>query len=383
MTKYNFDLEINRKNTNSLKWDNPLYLGLDILPMPVADMDFTIANELKNILKNIDEHGVLGYSIVPKSLKLAYQKKINQSYHWDTLIEWQVWIPGIVPGLTLACSSFTTAEQSILTPIPVYHPFYLVAEWINRPLLTFKLVEKAGRWIYDFTDFENQLKKKPGIFLFCNPHNPGGTVFSVEELEKISFLCQKYYCMILSDEIHADLQIQLKRKHVCIGQYLPNNFPSISFFATSKTYNTAGLGGAVAIIPDPLIREKFSKHIQGVFPMLSRHSVEIIQTSLTMPNIWLKTLLVYLRKNHELLLLCINQMKGLKMLRLEATYLAWVEYDPKLLGDFQNKLFKNGLHVSRGDQFLGENFIRINFACPQKILKKAIKIIKYTVDENC
>ncbi len=142
MSKYNFDQEIDRKNTNSYKWDNPLYEDRDILPMPVADMDFRIAEELTKTISHINDHGVLGYSLVPETLKRAYQTKIKDSYDWDTQIEWQVWIPGIVPGLTLDCSTFVSSEQSILTPIPVYHPFHLVSKWVDRDLLTFNMVEK-------------------------------------------------------------------------------------------------------------------------------------------------------------------------------------------------------------------------------------------------
>jgi len=163
---------------------------------------------------------------------------------------------------------------------------------------------------------------------------------------------------------------------------LPTDFPAISFFATSKSYNTAGLGGAVAIIPNKYIRDKFTKHTQGVFSMLSRHSIEIMQTSLTMNNGWMENLLIYLRNNHELLASFIGQVNGLKMLRLEATYLAWIQYDSDILGDFQQRLFTNGLHVLRGEQFLGKNFIRMNIACTQKTLEKALLIIQKTCNET-
>ena len=259
---------------------------------------------------------------------------------------------------------------------------------IAKKIFKFKSIEEtksvALSYLLSFEPFcyfENQLKKNPGVFLFCNPHNPGGTVFTEEEIERIVFLCTKYDCMILSDEIHADLQLQTSQKHVCISKYISNELPAITFFATSKTYNTAGMGGAVAIIPNAKIREKYNKHIQGVLPMLSRHSIEIIQTSLTMNNEWLENLLIYLRINHQLLLSFIKQIKSLKMLPLEATYLAWIQYDEEILGDFQQRLFTNGLHVLRGDQFLGKNFIRVNIACTKNSLEKALLIIKKTIDE--
>jgi cystathionine beta-lyase len=180
--------------------------------------------------------------------------------------------------------------------------------------------------------------------------------------------------MIISDEIHADLIIDSKVKHQTIQS-------EISFFATSKAYNTAGLGGAVAIIPDPAIRLEFQKKTFGYFPMLSRHSIEVMLATYRMPSTWMDNLLPYLRDNHAYLLTRMNQLPGIKMLPLEATYLAWIEFDATMHGDFQKRLFEAGLHVLRGDQFLGGNFIRLNFACPRVSLDKAIEIIEKVVHE--
>jgi cystathionine beta-lyase len=373
---YLFDQIIDRSHTNSYKWDNVSYVGKDMLPMPVADMDFPVANEIKACIDRISEHQILGYSVVPESLKIVAQQKINNSYGWDTPLDWQVWIPGIVPGITAACAQF--ADGGILTAVPVYHPFHLVANWVNKRLFTFPMVEENERWTFDFFAFEEALKKGPKVFLFCNPHNPGGTVFNEEEIQRIIALCSQYNCMIISDEIHADLRIQAKSEHICIGKYLESR-PSISFFASSKTYNTAGLGGAVAIIPDPEIRKQFVSATLGFFPMLTRHSIEVMETSWTMPSTWLDLLLPYLKANHDVLLTFIRQQKGLRMLPLEATYLAWIEFDEAMYGNFQQRLFENGLHVLRGDQFLGSNFIRLNFACPRPLLEKALGIIQQTI----
>lgn len=381
MKKYNFDQVIDRKNTHSFKWDNTTYPE-QMIPMPVADMDFQVADEILEVLDSITQHGVLGYSIVPEILKIEAQKKLKSDYQWETELEWQVWIPGIVPGITAACAAFCEENQGILTAVPVYHPFHLVSGWVNKPLLTFPMVEQDGRWSYDFEAFENELKKNPGVFLFCNPHNPGGTVFNQAEIDRIVELCQQYHCTIISDEIHADLRIHPQSDHICIGKSLSNSTPAISFFATSKAFNTAGLGGAVAIIPDTTTRNAFVKQTFGFFPMLSRHSIDVMITTLQHGQNWLNQLLPYLTQNHDVLCNRVNSMKGLKMLPLEATYLAWIEYDEELLGDFQAKLFQKGLHVLRGEQFKGKNFIRLNFACPQSILENAIQIIQQTVDEN-
>jgi cystathionine beta-lyase len=375
MKKYNFDQVIDRRNTHSFKWDNVTYPATGMLPMPVADMDFVVSDEIKETLDRITTQGVLGYAIVPDSLKKVMQSKISRDYGWETQLDWQVWIPGIVPGITAACSAFSGPEDGILTAVPVYHPFHLVAGWVERPLFTFPMIQEGNRWTYDFDAFEAALKKGPKVFLFCNPHNPGGTVFNSTEIERIRQLCAKYACLIVSDDIHADLQISSHTKHQCIAG-------EINFFATSKAYNTAGLDGAVAVIPDKNIREGFIKKTLGVFPMLTRHSIEVMHTSLTMSSAWMDSLLPYLRSNHDLLFKEVNALPGLSMLPLEATYLAWIGYDSKLLGDLQKRLFDAGLHVLRGDQFKGGDFVRLNFACPRIQVEKAIAILKHVVYAN-
>lgn len=382
MTHYNFDQLIDRKNTNSYKWDNISYSNSNMLPMPVADMDFPVADEIIETLHQITNHQILGYAIVPESLKLAAQNKLFDDFGWHTPLAWQVWIPGIVPGITAACQIFSNESNGILTPIPVYHPFHLVANWTQRRLLTFEMKMENDRWTYDFESLETSLKLGPALLLFCNPHNPGGTVFNKQEINRIIELCHQYQCMIISDEIHADLRIHPQSEHVCIGQFISNEIPSISFFATSKTYNTAGIGGAFAIIPNEKTRNKFIAETLGIFPMLTRHSIEVMQTSLTMKSTWLAEMSDYLRSNHDLLFDFVENSKGLSMVKLEATYLAWIHFDPKFLGDFQKQLYDNGLHVLRGEQFKGPDFIRLNFACPRIQLLKAIQIMQKTLNEN-
>jgi cystathionine beta-lyase len=372
MKKYDFNQVIDRKNTFSFKWDNVTYGDREVFPMPVADMDFPVADEILAKLDEITAHKILGYSIVPESLQIATQKKIASDYGWETKLEWQVWIPGIVPGITAACAAFSSPLDGILTATPVYHPFHLVAGWVGHPLHTFPMIEASGRWTFDFQAFEVALKKGPKVFLFCNPHNPGGTVFTADEIHRIKSLCLQYDCKIISDEIHADLKMNPALTHICIQS-------EISFFATSKTYNTAGLGGAVAIIPDAATRLAFQKKTFGFFPMLSRHSIEVMLTTLTMNSDWLDALLPYLRANHDLLVDRMNALPGVKMLSLEATYLAWIGFDAKMHGDLQKRLLDAGLHVLRGDQFLGGDFVRLNFACPQVNLIKAIEIIENVV----
>ncbi|MHA8109287.1 MalY/PatB family protein [Aquirufa sp. A-Brett2-W8] len=372
---YDFDQVTDRKNTHSFKWDNVTYPpNLDVLPMPVADMDFVVADEILAAIDKITSHGILGYSIVPDSLKLLAQKKIERDYSWSTSIDSQVWIPGIVPGITAACAALTNENEGIITAVPVYHPFHLVAGWVNCPLITFEMIKEGDRWTFDFADFERGLQKGPKVFLLCNPHNPGGTVFNETEIFRIVDLCAKYNVTIVSDEIHADLRLHAQSKHISIGRFEKQSI--ISFFATSKAFNTAGLGGAVAVILDAALRDKFTKASAGFFSMLSRHSIEVMLATYAYGEEWLAQLLPYLKTNHDLLLEYVRATPGLTMQPLEATYLAWIEYDEVLLGDFQKKCWDAGLHVLRGEQFKGRNFIRLNFACPKSLMEEAIKRMK-------
>lgn len=382
MKKYNFDEVINRKGTSSFKWDNAIYpAGKDMLPMPVADMDFRVADEILDALNAVNTHGVLGYSLPDEELKSLMQDKLKKDYHWDTELDWQVWIPGIVPGITAACAAFATAERGILTAIPVYHPFHLVAGWVNKPLKTFQMIEKEGRWTFDFVEFEEKLKEGADVFLFCNPHNPGGTVFNQAEIDQIVALCQQYDCKIISDEIHADIRLRPQSEHICIGKYISSNNDSISFFSTTKAFNTAGLGIAVAIIPDPKVRNEFLKHTFGYLPMLSRHAIEMKKACLKFGSNWLGQLLEHVEINHQLLNEFVEKSSLLKMVSLEGTYLAWVEFDPSL-GDFQQKLFDKGLHVLKGEQFMGKHFVRMNLATTKANVLKALQIIQQTLDES-
>jgi len=382
MKKYNFDEIIDRKGTSSYKWDNELYpKGVDMLPMPVADMDFRVADEILEALNKVNSHGVLGYSLPDSELKLLMQSKLLKDFQWQTEIDWQVWIPGIVPGITAACAAFATSEKGILTAIPVYHPFHLVANWVGKPLKTFEMVQNKGRWTFDFAEFENKLIEGADVFLFCNPHNPGGTVFNKEEIDKIVELCKRYDCKIISDEIHADIRLHPQSDHICIGNKISGINDSISFFSTTKAFNTAGLGIAVAIIPDATIRNAFLKHTFGYLPMLSKHAIEMTKACLRDGQSWLSQMLQYVRENHDLLKEFIQDNPKLRMLDLEGTYLAWIEFDTTL-GDFQKKLFENGLHVLKGEQFMGKNFLRLNLATPKKHVEKAIQIIQQTLHEN-
>ena len=373
---YNFDEVINRKNTDSFKWDffqDPE----ETIPMPVADMDFRSAEPILQALREVTEHGVFGYSIVPEELKDILQKRLERLYGWKTEKEWQVWIPGLVPAITATCRAIGEIGDAVITSIPVYHPFHLAPGYVGKKLQTFPLIEVDNRWTFDFEALEKAITEDTKLFMLCNPYNPAGTVFTQEELEKLAEICQRHNLIICSDEIHCDLILDKNKKHIPIASLsqVTENM-TITLLAPSKTFNIAGLGCSVAIIPNPELRQKFNAAKDGFFPPLPRHSMVAAMAAYRDCEDWRLQLIDYLRANHDYMFQALNGYKGLKLFPLEATYLAWIDARETGIEDIQERILKAGVRLMDGKTFMGKGFLRLNFACPKSVLEEAVKRIK-------
>ncbi|MES2520096.1 MAG: PatB family C-S lyase [Bacteroidota bacterium] len=377
--KYNFDEIIDRKNTDSFKWDffnDPQ----NTIPMPVADMDFRSPEPILQSLRAVTEHGVFGYSIVPEELKNILQERLERLYGWKTEKEWQVWIPGLVPAITATCRAIGELGEAVITSIPVYHPFHLAPGYVGKQLQTFPMIEVSNRWTFDFEALEKAITPETKLFMLCNPYNPAGTVFTKEELLKLVEICQKHQIVICSDEIHCDLILDATKPHIPIaslGTEAENN--TITLLAPSKTFNIAGLGCSVAIIPNPELRQKFESAKNGFFPPLTRHSTEAAMSAYRDCEDWRVELVNYLKINHDYLYQELNGYKGLKMLPLEATYLAWIDARGTHIQNLQVKILEAGVRLMDGKIFMGEGFLRLNLACPKSLLEEAVKRIKSAI----
>ena len=373
---YNFDEVINRKNTDSFKWDffqDPE----ETIPMPVADMDFRSAEPILQALREVTEHGVFGYSIVPEELKDILQKRLERLYGWKTEKEWQVWIPGLVPAITATCRAIGEIGDAVITSIPVYHPFHLAPGYVGKKLQTFPLIEVDNRWTFDFEALEKAITEDTKLFMLCNPYNPAGTVFTQEELEKLAEICQRHNLIICSDEIHCDLILDENKKHIPIASLSQvAEDMTITLLAPSKTFNIAGLGCSVAIIPNPELRQKFNAAKDGFFPPLPRHSMVAAMAAYRDCEDWRLQLIDYLKANHDYMFQELNGYKGLKLFPLEATYLAWIDARETNIEDIQERILKAGVRLMDGKTFMGEGFLRLNFACPKSVLVEAVKRIK-------
>ena len=374
--QYNFDEIINRKNTDSFKWDffqDPE----ETIPMPVADMDFKSPEPILQALRDVTEHGVFGYSIVPEELKNVLQERLERLYGWKTEKEWQVWIPGLVPAITATCRAIGEIGDGVLTSIPVYHPFHLAPNYVGKKLQTFPLIEVENRWTFDFEALENAITEDTKLFMLCNPYNPSGTVFTRQELEKLVEICQKHNIVICADEIHCDLILDNTKKHIPIASLSQEaENMTITLLAPSKTFNIAGLGCSVAIIPNAELRQKFNAAKDGFFPPLPRHSMVAALAAYRDCEDWRLQLIDYLKVNHDYMFQELNEYRGLKMLPLEATYLAWIDASETGIDDIQERILSAGVRLMNGKIFMGEGFLRLNFACPKSVLEEAVKRIK-------
>lgn len=374
--KYNFDEVINRRNTDSFKWD--FFQDPEgTIPMPVADMDFRSPEPILEALREVTEHGVFGYSIVPEELKDLMQARLERLYGWKTEKDWQVWIPGLVPAITATCRAIGEIGDAVITSIPVYHPFHLAPAYVGKKLQTFPLIEVENRWTFDFDALEKAITEDTKLFMLCNPYNPAGTVFTKQELEQLAAICQKHNLVICSDEIHCDLILDENKKHIpmaSLSQATENM--TITLLAPSKTFNIAGLGCSVAIIPNPELRQKFNAAKDGFFPPLPRHSMVAAMAAYRDCEEWRLQLIDYLKANHDYMYQELNGYKGLKLLPLEATYLGWIDARETGIEDIQEKILAAGVRLMNGKTFMGEGFLRLNFACPKSVLEEAVRRIK-------
>jgi cystathionine beta-lyase len=374
-----FDKIIDRKNTNSYKWDK---YPEGVLPLWVADMDFEVAEPIKDALSKIVEHGVIGYSRTPDELVEVVVKRLKDRHKWDIQKEWIVWLPGLVPGLHTAARCISDDYFSVMTSSPVYRPFLEASEMGNRRLQDIPFIWRNDRWEMDFEEMKKSLNPSTRLYMLCNPHNPNGRVFSKEELSQLADFCVENDLILCSDEIHCDLILDESKEHISIASLNKEiEVRSMTLLAPSKTFNIAGLGCSLAIIPEKVLRDKFEKIKYGMMPMLSAFAMDAALAAYKNSEVWRLELLNYLRSNQSYLLKEINAIEGLKMEPLEATYLAWISYEGTGINDFVSHLESHGVGVQDASIFGGKGYFRLNFATQKSNLEEAIKRIRKSLNQ--
>lgn len=378
---FNFDSENDRRNSDSIKWRK--YDGRDIIPMWVADMDFSSPPAVIEALGQRVDHGVFGYGAHLPSLFDSVISYLGRTYNWKVNSDWIVWLPGLVTGLNVVCRCTGRADDHVLTTVPVYPPFLSAPKYSHRKLKSTRMVLCGEKWEMDFDDLENSIDARTGLFILCNPHNPTGRVFSKSELLQLAEICLKNKVVICSDEIHCDLVLDPDCRHIPLATLSEDIAQqSITLMAPSKTYNVPGLSSSFAIIPNDSLRRRFKQTMSGIVPHLNVMGMAAAQTAYDHGQPWLDALIEYLRNNSDLVYRSIQGIEGLEMAPVEATYLAWI--DTRKLGlSHPGQWFENaGVGLSDGKDFDGNGFVRLNFGCTRSLLKQALGRIARAVEKK-
>ncbi len=369
---YNFDQIINRKDTASLKWDK--YKNTDIIPMWVADMDFKAPQPILDILEQKIKHGIFGYTLVPDKLDTLIIERMKTLYNWEIHKDWIVWVPGVVSALNIACKTFGQPHEKIVTTTPIYPPFLSAPANAGKALITVPMIYQNQRACLDFDGLEKAFKQDTSLFMFCNPYNPCGTVFTKKELQTLVDLCDANNVILCSDEIHSDFVLDENKRHIptpCVSKKASKM--AFTIMAPSKTYNIPGLGCSFAIIPDESLRQSFKSSLSGLIPNVNALGLFAAQAAYEKCDKWLGQLILYLKQNSDLVYNRVNQMKGCRIAPIESTYLAWIDIRDTRIKD-PIKFFEDaGVGLSDGKFFGQTGFVRLNFGCPRSVLETALK----------
>ena len=389
LEKINFNIVVNRKNTNCLKYDFAVRRGRpeNVLPLWVADMDFKVAPEITQAIEKRVAHGIFGYSEVKEEYFEAVSAWMEQKHGWHVKEDWLVKTPGVVFALAMAVQAFTEPGDAVIIQQPVYYPFSEVIADNGRRIVDNTLeLKEDGKYHINFEDFEQKVKENHvKLFLLCSPHNPVGRVWTKEELKKIAAICRKYDVIVVSDEIHEDFVFNGKHQVFAdLSEDAENR--TITCTAPSKTFNLAGLQVSNIWIANPKLREKFKKQIAAAgYSQLNTLGLTACEAAYRYGGEWHAELLGYLKSNLNFLREFLQtRLPEVKLIEPEGTYLVWLDFGSLGLTEEQREELltkKAGIWLDSGAIFgaAGEGFERINIACPRSILKDALERIERAV----
>ena len=375
-----FSTVFNRRGTGSLKWDK--YSDENILPMWVADMDFQAMPQIKEALKKEADYGIFGYNKPTPALKQVIVDRMQKLYDWTIKAEDIIWLPGVVPALNLVCRAIGESGDKVMTTTPIYPPFLSAPGNSDRVLNDLPLKDTDQYWEMDFDALEEAVDEKTKLYLFCNPHNPVGRVYSREELEKFADFCTKHDLVICSDEIHCDLILDEDKPHIptaTLSEEIAQR--CITLMAPSKTFNIPGLTTSFAIIQDPKLRLKFMRTQQGLMPEMNNFGLTATKVAYEEGEEWRQALLTQLRENRDYLTEFIKrETPMIEIPHIESTYLAWLKVDALGLDKPAKHFEEHGLGLSDGGPFKDKRYLRLNFGCPKSVLEEGLKRFKAAID---
>ena len=299
---------------------------------------------------------------------------LGQKYGWSVDPGWLIWLPGIVAGLNIACRSVGEDGDDVITTTPVYPPFLTAPKLSRRNLVSVPLSAGDDGYFIDWDRLDRHWTPRSRLFLLCNPHNPVGRVYRREELLRLVEFCAQHNMVICSDEIHSDLILDSKLRHIPTATLSPEvSDHTITLMAPSKTFNIPGLGCGFAVISNRSLRTRFKKAMDGIVPHVNALGLTAALAAYTRGWDWLEEVIVYLRENRDQVHQHIADLPGLSTWPVEATYLAWI--DARKLGLERPVTFFEsfGLGLSDGKDFGCDGFLRLNFGCSRHLLNQAME----------
>ena len=373
--KYDFDEVIDRCNTGSLKW----HYTDDTIPLWVADMDFKAAAPISNAIEQVVQHGILGYTNPTEAL-------------YDSIIGWHgrrydLWLdkqdilfsPGVVPSLALMMNVFTEVGDAVLVNDPIYTPFMSKVEGNGRKLVLSALKEAEGKYHLDLADIETKIiEHEVKLYLLCNPHNPGGRVWTIDELEALLSICKKHNVAIVSDEIHQDLTLSGHTfiPFLTLAKGYEHNVVSLT--SMTKTFNIAGIKGSMIFAKDAALVKRISQqqNLNDEYE-LNLFAYTAMRVAYEQGDEWLAQALSYIEANIDLTVQFLEEkLPKIKVMRPEASYLIWV--DCSAYAEDDHVLYDNlraaKVELSAGFKYGEEGHLkmRINVACPRALLLEGL-----------
>lgn len=380
MENYNFDEIVNRRGTNCVKWDVVNEDG--IIPMWVADMDFPAAPAIRKAVEARAKHGVYGYTIVPDSYYRAITSWFKRRHGWTIDKEWIIYTTGVIPAISAAIKALTMPGEQVLIQTPVYNCFFSSIKNQGCQILENPLKRNGNSYVVDWDDFERKCAdEKTTVFLLCNPHNPSGRVWTEAELARMNEICLRHRVAVVSDEIHCELVMPGNKftPFAAVNEDCKTN--GVTLNSPTKNFNIAGLQIANIVCANPVWRRRIDRAI-NIFEVcdVNPFGPVALEAAYNDSENWMDELNEYLFANYQLL--CDTFAKELpqyEVMRLEGTYLVWVDVRPSGLtsDEVTEKLLKEGkVQVNSGTMYgqtTGEGYVRINIACPRATLIEGLK----------
>lgn len=381
---FNFDEEIQRENTHSVKFDGrQQYFGaIDVSPLWVADMDFAVPECVTRALQERINHPVFGYTLYPESIYQSIIDWFQRRHQWTIEREWIVFAPGVVPSLFAAAKAFAQEGEGVIVQSPVYFPFFSAVTTNNRKLINNPLREINGRYEMDFEHLEQCAQQGAKLLMLCTPHNPVGRVWSEAELQQVLEISRRYDLTILSDDIHCDL-VYSGVKHTMLGRLAQPGDKIITTIAPNKTFNIPGLGLSALVIPNIAERNAMkhmfeSLHVGNYNPL----SIAAFEAAYREGDQWLDALMRYLEATRDFAADFIaREIPQIKLMKPEATYLLWLDcrefgMSDAQLRDFFVRSCKVGMNPGTVFGEGGSGFMRMNVGTTKARIVAALRAIQ-------